>query len=225
MSCSTWPGASHSTAGGWWAAKPPGCGARPIQSISTSPTPPGTARSSSRHRSRLARSRSTQRLRVAPLMRLRDQQAGSPAGRPGAQMAGLDQQHRAEARPRGRPRRWRRRRCPPPTTSTSGRGSGMLPSPRRRVARSVVGELITPDGAQSWSDPIRTVRRPAAHRQIRRRGQLPVRAARARPADGVSEMLPGRWHGPVRAGLAEPAWTLSAEPRHVGWWRLRRRTP
>ena len=58
-SLSTSPGASHSTAGGWWAAKPPGCGARPIQSMSTSPTPPGSRCSSSRHRSRLACSRST----------------------------------------------------------------------------------------------------------------------------------------------------------------------
>ena len=59
ISRSTWPGASHSTAGGWCAANPPGCGASPIQSMSTSPTPPGSRCSSSRHRSRLARSRST----------------------------------------------------------------------------------------------------------------------------------------------------------------------
>ena len=152
MSCSTWPGASHSTAGGWCGAKPPGCGARPIQSISTSPTPPGQVCSSSRHRSRLARSRSNERLRVAPLVGLRDQQAGRTAGRAGAQAAGLDQQHRAEA------------------GLVAGGGGGDADDPaadhqqvrarlgdaarRRGPGRALRGgELITPDSSLHEHDP------------------------------------------------------------------------
>ncbi len=136
-SCSTWPGASHSTAGGWCAAKPPGCGASPIQSTSTSPTPPPRRCSISRHRSRLACSRSTSG--SGSLHR-----CGSGISRPLAPpVAPVPSRPVSISSTEPSPASWHAAAVatpmiPPPTTRMSGRGSGMEPWPRPSACRSAV---------------------------------------------------------------------------------------
>src|SRR5215467_14405121 len=131
----TSPGSSHSTAGWRWGAKPPGSGARPIQSSSTKPTPPGTVSSSWLHRSRLALASSTNGSGSL-------HSCGSGVSRPAAPPVAPDPSRPASMRStEPRSSSWHATAVatpaiPPPTTRMSGRVSGMTPAPRPSSARS-----------------------------------------------------------------------------------------
>jgi hypothetical protein len=94
-----------------------------------------------------------ERLGVAPLMRLGDQQAGGAAGRARPEPAGLDQEHRADTRLRaGRRRRDTKYPAADDQDIGPGIGNGAITAPENGpLARS---ELITPDRPSDSHDPI-----------------------------------------------------------------------
>ena len=149
----TSPGSSHSTAGWRWGAKPPGSGARPIQSSSTRPTPPGTLSSSWLHRSRLARASSTNGSGSLHSCGSGVSRPAAPPVAPAAQPPRLDEEHGAEIQlvagdrgghPRDPPAHHQDVR--PRERDDAGAAAELGPFLR--------GELITPDSSVRNHDPI-----------------------------------------------------------------------
>jgi hypothetical protein len=106
-------------------------------------TPPGQARPREVH----------ERRGITPFVDLRGEQAGSTTRGPGAQVAGLDEQHRAEpglvaGRGGGDAR------DPAAHDEHIGAWIGYLPTAARELRAFAGGELVAPDGDVNGHDPI-----------------------------------------------------------------------